>query len=61
MDDAQKAGRLNQTVTSETGAQCALEYFCEYCAFYPLRPVHGHYECPRCGYKTKCCEGAPQD
>jgi hypothetical protein len=40
---------------------CSLEYFCEVCDYYPLYPVHGHYECPQCRYKTKCCEGAPQD
>jgi hypothetical protein len=40
---------------------CSLEYFCEMCDYYPLYPVHGHYECPQCRYKTKCCEGAPQD
>lgn len=39
---------------------CSLEYFCEVCNYYPLYPVHGHYECPQCRYKTKCCEGAPQ-
>jgi hypothetical protein len=36
------------------------EFFCELCGFYPLIPVHGHFECPQCRYKTKCCEGAPQ-
>jgi hypothetical protein len=40
---------------------CSLEYFCEMCDYYPLYPVHGHYECPQCFYKTKCCEGAPQE
>jgi hypothetical protein len=40
---------------------CSLEYFCEVCDYYPLYPVHGHYECPQCRYKTKCCEGAPQN
>lgn len=55
------ASRLNKTVTSPTGSTCSLEYFCEMCEFYPLQPVHGHYECPQCGYKTKCCEGAPQE
>ncbi len=39
---------------------CSDEYFCEVCGFYPLVPVHGHFECPECRYKTKCCEGAPQ-
>ena len=38
-----------------------LDYFCEMCEYYPLIAVHGHYECPQCHYKTKCCEGAPQD
>ena len=55
------ANGLNQTVTSETGQVCSLDYFCEMCEYYPLHPVHGHYECPQCGYKTKCCEGAPQE
>lgn len=39
---------------------CSLEYFCEVCDYYPLVAVHGHFECPKCRYKTKCCEGAPQ-
>lgn len=52
---------LNQPLPKAGGGTCSLEYFCEACEYYPLRPVHGHYECPQCGYKTKCCEGAPQD
>lgn len=40
---------------------CADEYFCEMCEYYPIYPVHGHFECPKCHYKTKCCEGAPQN
>lgn len=53
----------NSEQQSETGTEpkvCSLEYFCEVCEYYPLYPVHGHYECPKCFYKTKCCEGAPQ-
>jgi len=37
------------------------EYFCEVCGFYPLIAVHGHFECPQCRYKTKCCEGMALD
>lgn len=48
-------------VVSNTSSQeddtFSVEYFCELCGFYPLVPVHGHYECPQCYYKTKCCEG----
>ncbi len=40
---------------------CSLEYFCEVCDYYPLYPAHGHYQCPQCGYKTKCCEGMAQE
>jgi len=29
---------------------------CDYCGNYPIEPVHGHFECRKCGYKTKCCE-----
>lgn len=39
----------------------AAEYFCEVCGFYPLIAVHGHFECPQCRYKTKCCEGMALD
>jgi len=37
------------------------EFFCDNCQFYPIAPVHGHFECPQCGYKSKCCEGAALD
>lgn len=33
--------------------------FCDYCQFYPLEPVHGHFVCPACKMPTKCCEGGP--
>jgi hypothetical protein len=47
-----------QPETTETDEKvCSIEYFCELCGFYPLMPIHGHYECPQCHYKTKCCEG----
>lgn len=36
---------------------CPVEYVCDACGFYPILPVHGHFECPKCRYKTKCCEG----
>lgn len=39
-------------------ASCSIDFICEVCGFYPLVPVHGHFECSRCRYKTKCCEGA---
>lgn len=35
--------------------------FCDYCGFYPIEPVHGHFMCPSCRMPTKCCEGAPMD
>ncbi len=40
---------------------CSADYFCELCGHYPLIPVHGHFECPQCHYKTKCCEGMALD
>jgi hypothetical protein len=47
-----------QPETTETDEKvCSIEYFCELCGFYPLMPIHGHYECPQCHYKTKYCEG----
>lgn len=49
-----------QKKENNTSKICSQEYFCEVCEYYPLYPVHGHYECPQCHYKTKCCEGAPQ-
>ncbi len=49
----------DKVISSETVAQtCSIDYFCEVCGFYPLIPMHGHFECPECHYKTKCCEGA---
>ncbi len=33
--------------------------FCDYCGFYPIEPVHGHFVCPDCKMPTKCCEGGP--
>ena len=50
---------MEETQETSKDSTCSLDYFCEVCDFYPLVPVHGHYECPRCHYKTKCCEGAP--
>lgn len=35
--------------------------FCDYCGFYPIEPVHGHFMCPSCRFPTKCCEGAPME
>ncbi len=37
------------------------EFYCDNCEFYPIVPVHGHFECPNCHYKTKCCEGVALD
>lgn len=37
------------------------ELFCDYCGFYPIEPVHGHFMCPECRMPTKCCEGMPAD
>lgn len=58
-EQAQKLEPAAETIILEEKKSCSLEYFCEVCEYYPLIPVHGHYECPRCRYKTKCCEGAP--
>lgn len=57
MMDAEEGKTLEAVQSDKT---CSLEYFCEVCEHYPLHPVHGHYECPKCFYKTKCCEGSPQ-
>ena len=38
---------------NQTDKVCSLEYFCEVCEYYPLYPVHGHYQCPQCHYKTE--------
>lgn len=57
MNGLQQTGNNNSNNKSKI---CSLEYFCEVCEYYPLYPVHGHYECPKCFYKTKCCEGIPQ-
>jgi len=35
--------------------------FCDYCGFYPIEPVHGHFMCPSCHMPTKCCEGGPME
>lgn len=35
--------------------------FCDYCQYYPIEPVHGHFMCPSCHMPTKCCEGAPAE
>lgn len=32
--------------------------FCDYCEFYPIEPVHGHFMCPSCRNITHCCEGS---
>lgn len=53
-EPARDAGRFN---VEDLKNSCSLEYFCEVCGFYPLFAVHGHFECPECHYKTKCCEG----
>lgn len=46
-------------VYDEVRKERSEEFFCELCGYYPLIPVHGHFECPQCRYKTKCCEGSP--
>jgi hypothetical protein len=33
--------------------------FCDFCDYYPIEPVHGHFVCPSCKMPTKCCEGGP--
>lgn len=40
---------------------CEPLLFCDNCEFYPIIPVHGHFECPRCHMLTKCCEGIALD
>ncbi len=49
----------SQNILKEVQKELSDEFFCEMCDYYPLVPVHGHFECPECRYKTKCCEGAP--
>lgn len=44
-----------------TAKVCDPLLFCDNCEFYPIIPVHGHFECPRCHMPTKCCEGIAQD
>jgi hypothetical protein len=46
-----------QAIYEEVVAEKPQELFCEVCGYYPITPVHGHFECPACRYKTKCCEG----
>jgi len=46
---------------ADSTEEFSTEYFCELCGHYPLIPVHGHFECPSCRYKTKCCEGMALD
>lgn len=50
-----------QEIYNEVIKERPAEFYCDNCEYYPIVPVHGHFECPRCHYKTKCCEGAPQD
>ena len=47
--------------TAEYESSMPLEYFCEVCGHYPIVAAHGHFECPMCRYKTKCCEGMALD
>ncbi len=35
--------------------------FCDWCRFYPIEPVHGHFRCPSCRMLTRCCEGGPME
>ena len=60
-NDSSTVGEASKTLADTSAKTCLLEYFCEMCDYYPLYPVHGHYECPQCFYKTKCCEGAPAE
>ncbi len=48
-----------QKILADVQKEMSEEFFCEMCGHYPLVPVHGHFECPECRYKTKCCEGGP--
>lgn len=54
-NDATAADENYQALVREGAA----ELFCDYCGFYPLEPVHGHFVCPSCRMPTKCCEGMP--
>jgi hypothetical protein len=47
--------------TEVTEGKKSPEFFCDNCEFYPIVPVHGHFECPQCHYKSKCCEGVGLD
>lgn len=47
-----------QAIFDELVSEKSEEFFCEVCGHYPITPVHGHFECPNCRYKTKCCEGS---
>ncbi len=44
---------------SETQTQNNVDegLICDNCGFYPIIAEHAHYICPKCKYKTKCCEG----
>ena len=44
---------------SETQTQNNVDegLICDNCGFYPIIAEHAHYTCPKCKYKTKCCEG----
>ena len=50
-----------QTIFEEVAKERPAEFYCDNCEYYPIIPVHGHFECPQCHYKTKCCEGAALD
>jgi len=50
-----------QQVYEELVKEKIPEFFCDNCEFYPIVPVHGHFECPQCHYKSKCCEGMALD
>jgi len=45
----------------QDGKSCRQELFCDACNYYPIIPVHGHFECPGCHMPTKCCEGMALD
>lgn len=44
-------------IFEDVSSEAPEEFTCEVCGYYPLTPVHGHFECSNCRYKTKCCEG----
>lgn len=50
-----------QQIFDEAVKQRSPEFFCDNCEYYPIVPVHGHFECPNCHYKSKCCEGMALD